>query len=720
MPADLGLCVSCSTAAAKYKCPACYAATCSLACSKSHKSNHGETSSSAVKASTSSSTLPARPESTIPLPTAPNADRTKTSSYVPLNSYTENQFLHDYHFLSSIGRKVSSVGSQLQSQGLLPQQLEANLNALQRKPPNSGNGSTGPTYRADFEKLKHLKQRNSLKEEFRKRRCKIMWLPEGMGREVENKSSFNERGKKLRMSLQVEFPLHHDIDQRRKIYHDLPSNLPVQVKVLNELEKESMKSASAEWVAQHKQHSIGPATNRSGGGKRARKRKATAAAQTDADQSDQPSQPPSGEAIVPDFQQQHESSASLPGPGATTTNHDNNAQPTQRQHKPFYISDLVLSKHGLLPSSPSVPSSEPKEYTHLPAHITLAVQIHDMRLRNESSLKYLEWWERRGKHEGENLPDGQEDAIDQLALQANEADATKPMRVWGQLQAEQGGSTAATHLPPADVASGSIAPANIPLISQGILSNLSAKLQSVQASAALARQREEDARQRQRHAGSPTKSSEAAIIGKDLVQYDDDDDDDEAKEIIASARDPSLGEKADVQGRRNLYVLPATTIDSSTVTSFINFETMLRSLPRDWAVVEYPTIEVWRTDQLENKSKNGDIQVIRHPSQLQEQPNADIADTVSQAQPPLASESEKAESPVQVEKPPPAVPAPTAKPSIKVGLGLGGYDSDSDSDSQEPESQPVQQPPPTKRVKTLAQSELLSSAPTSDEEASGH
>lgn len=616
--------------------------------------------------------------------TNPVADRTKTNQYVPLKEYTENQFLHDYHFLSSIGRKVSSVGSHLLSQGMLPQQVEANMNALNRQPPGAAVSAPGPSYRADFDTVKHLKMRNALKQEFRRRRCKVIFLPEGMAREKESTCRYDERAKKLKMSMGVKFD-----KSKEQTFHHLPSNLPVQVKVLSELERQSWKVAPQEWK-QTQEAQGGAQGNGARGGKRARKRQKRQQQSVD---------------DAEGAEEIEEVAAQAPG-GETSASTDTS------RHKTFFISDFVLSQHGLLASNASSPSTTPRAYSHLPSSIALTVQVHNTRLRNESSLKYLEWWERKGKLQEQEEDDDEDDRHDDAIIQQQTEAIHRLMRPWGQ----PGGSDA-THPSSTET--------HQPFIPSSILSSLSAQLDVVKAAAEQHRNAKE--------------ATEKHVQAKTLLDYQDDDNEDNEAQPVAS---DSVGAPSKPNSRRHVYVLPSTDNHgtSEPTPSFINIEALLRSIPTNWAVVEYPTIEVHLTKDLYNSQE---VDIVKHADSSTDVVNLEGPMTDRHEAKPVSIDAASASasgsapalpaaSPKQIIRPVPVQSQTPVKSNL--GLGLGAYDSDSESESEEVSNADVskQEPPPpqpaaVKRVKTLAERELLAnrssnasaSAETSSDESDG-
>lgn len=787
MAGALGPCVACGSAS-KYKCPTCLDPTCSLACSKEHLQAHltPVVPAAAASSSSSSSSSPAAAaavtrvkQTSSTTATSGTADRLKTNTYVPLNSYDENQFLHDYHFLSSIGRKVSSVGSTLLSQGLLPQQVEANLSAVH--PGNSsqarqnGEKPVGPVFRPDFETVKRLRHREALKEEMKRRRCKVMWLPEGMGREKENRTKWDERGKKVKFSLEVAYfttPSSSSLlpapavkaetvegQKNRKLYHDLPGMLPLQVKLMSEWERESWKWASKEWKEEQeaKQAALpedleGSRPNHNGhsaagpSSKRGRKRKrGRGGAQGEAF-------PHSAafnvEPQVPD-NAEVESVEEAADPEAAT--------PRQHQPKTFWISDYVLSQYGLLRAThpPEEVSDNalreaqtPKPYTALPPSVLLAVQVHEVRLRNESSAKYLEWWARKGKDMQGGEGDEEEPAVEWEEVHQGPPAGSRALMpsVRGQTQdggwpkrerPTQGGQPSlmvasappsgsgsqqapptgprrhrtAHHYPEvaqtavqesptpvsAIVESISAAPASTPLLSQSLLSSLSARLGAT---------RPQPPPTAEKVAPAPIAESGPAVAPT------------VAAAPAASPPRPPPAQKA--RPKTLLYPLPKR---------FLGLEALMRSIPRDHAVVEYARVEVWNKAEFKEAERLGVVGVVRHEGQEEDEEEGDEKEDLKDKDRPLGDAKEVV-APVAAEERielkeilPSSAPAPAQTsapaPAPKPMLSLVGYDSDSDSEEEQEEAAvspkaarrtsvaAIPLPPREASGKTLARAELL-------------
>lgn len=614
---------------------------------------------------------------------------------------------------------------------MLPQQIEANANAVNRNPQQQQGGPpSGPaSFRPDFETVRHLRMRVELKEELRRRKCKIMWLPEGMGREKQNRTSWKVRQKKVSFSMQIKFA--DGESSQPQMHHDLPSNLPVQIKVLNELERESWKCAPEEWRKEHMQGGEGGGATR--GGKRARKRQK----QQQRLQQQQHDDQDEGE---------NEAAATAEDSTATATATTTTAHAAPPQHKQFYISDFVLAKHGLLDvdadTASSSASKTPRAFAHLPPSITLAVQIHNMRLRNESSLKYLEWWQRKGKRveeEGEAGDGGDEEAAEADAAERALEDvmAARPMRTWGQTAEQQDPSQQPLETQP---------PSSNPFISASLLSSLSAKLDAVKAATA----------ERTAAAAKSASRQQAQLLN----DYADDDDDAEVRisddtksKPVEDAAPPSAA------ARRHVYLVarskPHDTGGGDAAAaavapiSFISIEALLRSLPSSWAVVEYPTIEVWRSDRFRLAQKREEVVVVEHPAGADggHAGEQDRSDTVAKASlsslndgsPATAEPSHASSGPATSVANAPITAKTTKTPVVaaptKVGLGLCAYDSDSEDgdnfDNVQEQYQPeavaslptMTSPAANKRAKTIAPEELVglntASSTSSEDEGGG-
>lgn len=197
MPAaSTTLCVQCQTEASKYTCPACKARTCSLACTRAHKS--GDRSSSAAACSSSrygSTTCVAASGST----STPHATTTCSggTDFIPMTQYTESHMLQDYLFLSSISRTTSETGRQIVSMNLLP---APTTDGAKHQVCASATGAPRLT--------NQQRQRDQLIKQLHYRKFKVMVLPEGMARRKSNMSQFQPKDKKFGLTVQLKLPHH--------------------------------------------------------------------------------------------------------------------------------------------------------------------------------------------------------------------------------------------------------------------------------------------------------------------------------------------------------------------------------------------------------------------------------------------------------------------------------------------------------------------------------
>ncbi|CAO1612709.1 unnamed protein product [Jaminaea pallidilutea] len=712
MPAKLGPCTACSKAESKYKCPTCNAPTCSLPCSKAHRATHPGTSSAGS-----------------PDHIASNGLRTSGSSnggYVPLKDYDASRFLQDYRFLENIGRQVSAAGKSLLAQGLLPQQVEATTNAAgdHTARTDNNNAVAGPSYRPDFDKVKQLKRRRQLQEYVRSKRCKVMWLPEGMARETRNRTGFLDRQcKKLRWTCEVAWAGSEREDRSGpELWTDVPPMLPLEVKVMGELERESLRRAPEPW----KQSSDG----------------AQALGERNATQSsrDKGRKRGRGRARAGEDSEEANNAAEGTAPQAST------------RKVRYYVSDAVLHDKGLLPppSSSGSPSTEPKVYSSFPSFITLAVQVHHTKLRNESSLKYLEWWERKGKEDErlaeEELREAVQRAEAEAAREAFKQQALSSTIPTGPRSMVEQGQPSASH--PASNASLLPAAASS-LLPPHLLAQLSGKLEASRKDAAARSEALQLARAEAQVQAtqSPTKGPVGAFkSSKESLDLGYSDESDDGFSSAATAATTS-------SARRMLYLVPSSKNasqghqrnDESATSHGENeglggpgIEALLRSLPRHYAVVEFPRIEVWNTQRLQKESEKsgkdaGGVHLVRWevegPGDKDDTDDDKIEDNAAAAA--AAAETSKqdqlqaavAGSIATAQAPQPLM---TTKPSGALGLaGLAAYDSDDDDDddgaasegdiggiqlaattASTPEDAQADQGP-NKRARTLAQQELL-------------
>ncbi|WVR05752.1 hypothetical protein IAU60_002777 [Kwoniella sp. DSM 27419] len=149
-------CVVCSETP-KYTCPRCSARTCSLTCSKTHKSRDG---CSGVRD-----------------PTA----------YVSLKEYGQGAWSDDYAWLEQGRRKVGEWGS-----GVKVEELPA-----------------GPPRRGDTRNKRGGRKggkMDGLRKELEKLGCTVEFMPEGMARRKTNQSSWNPKSQQLHMTIHLTAP----------------------------------------------------------------------------------------------------------------------------------------------------------------------------------------------------------------------------------------------------------------------------------------------------------------------------------------------------------------------------------------------------------------------------------------------------------------------------------------------------------------------------------
>ncbi|PWY99782.1 hypothetical protein BCV70DRAFT_200697 [Testicularia cyperi] len=227
--AATALCGVCNVQSAKYTCPRCSVRSCSLTCSKAHKGASGScvanalpTSSAAAASSSSSSRLSNPFDSTRAgaststsnnLPDHrhdPGSQRTK--SYIPLSKYSEHDMLQDYLFLSHIARESAQTGREILKLNLpIPSSSDNSANG---KPIQSGSGRdgkpAGPNNTSNVRMTNAQRQREQLIKQLHYRRFRVMVLPEGMDRRRLNASAYHPKLRKMLLTVALRFPNPYD------------------------------------------------------------------------------------------------------------------------------------------------------------------------------------------------------------------------------------------------------------------------------------------------------------------------------------------------------------------------------------------------------------------------------------------------------------------------------------------------------------------------------
>lgn len=170
-------CAVCRAEVAKYTCPFCAAATCSLPCFNEHKAN---SACASARASHERREAIGAPSSLL------LRGERDPSRFVPMRSYDYNQMMQDYQFLSQVGRVVSSTGRNLADARMLQEPGRPNTPA--RRLPAAQH------------------RRELLSKQIGFLKLPVMLLPEGMSKRQQNKTTYDTKKKQVLYTLQCAFP----------------------------------------------------------------------------------------------------------------------------------------------------------------------------------------------------------------------------------------------------------------------------------------------------------------------------------------------------------------------------------------------------------------------------------------------------------------------------------------------------------------------------------
>jgi hypothetical protein len=410
----------------------------------------------------------------------------------------------------------------------------------------------------------------------------------------------------------------------------------------------------------------------------------------------------------------------------------------------------VLVSAGLDPDATA--STSTAGATQLPSGAVVLLGIHAERLRNESTPKFLRWWEgqvRRGTVDAGSIETFEEQQAARAALEEQEqqrvpdeqqAQQMQQQAQWAQQQAMARGPPPGGYGgpppggysgpppggyagppppyyngPPPGVPFGAASLYQEPapaapqhalsrLTSSSLLGSLGAKLRGPNAapapSAALPSPTPQAAQQASPAPSAPIAPAEPAKMRPPVEK--------------ASAAAPAL--------RHFVAIRDAA----------LGLEAMLSQLPAGFAVVEYAQLELWPQARVETAEKEGLIRVHELGESVEAQ-----ADKKREREATAAADEESSSKRTRVVKaeqecmPAPAasVPSVASQPAVSAPpirsapaqassglMGLAAYDSDSDAESDEEESPPAasssrQLSPEQIRSRQIARSELLSAAP---------
>ncbi|BGP15882.1 hypothetical protein JCM10213_003689 [Rhodosporidiobolus nylandii] len=158
----LGLCGTCATASARYRCPACSFPSCSLPCSTAHKT---ASSCSGIAA---------------PVWAQP----------VKANEMTWGSLMRDSSFISGVGRAVEEVGRQLVQDKVIPQ----------------GRGAGRGVDEAEAVRLDERSDKEDrMVREARNEGVELMLLPKGMSKRNRNGTRWDPKNNRLEWTVEIAF-----------------------------------------------------------------------------------------------------------------------------------------------------------------------------------------------------------------------------------------------------------------------------------------------------------------------------------------------------------------------------------------------------------------------------------------------------------------------------------------------------------------------------------
>ncbi|WVF70768.1 hypothetical protein IAT40_005562 [Kwoniella sp. CBS 6097] len=166
-----GGCVICSNPP-KYTCPRCSTKTCSLPCSKAHKTQE---SCSGVR---------------------------DPAAFVSLKEYGQGVWSDDYKWLEEGRRKVGGWG-----QGIKVEEVPASFSSSSTLN-NKGRGDRQTQMQLRNRRGKKVAKVDGLKRELEKRGCSVYFMPEGMAKRKNNQSNWNPKSQQLYLTMHLQIPTH--------------------------------------------------------------------------------------------------------------------------------------------------------------------------------------------------------------------------------------------------------------------------------------------------------------------------------------------------------------------------------------------------------------------------------------------------------------------------------------------------------------------------------
>ncbi|EJD01413.1 uncharacterized protein FOMMEDRAFT_158554 [Fomitiporia mediterranea MF3/22] len=165
------ICTQCNSQPSKYTCPRCQTKTCSLPCSRAHKTTTG---------------------------CSGERDRT---TYVPMNQYGYSALMNDYVFLEEVGRKVEGWGREIVSNKLHAVAGATRGMSIRGRGMNARSRGRGMSrvFRHGHDKRSYLAMQLSIRD------IEMDVLPHGMKRASQNMSVWDGKGKRALLTIELVF-----------------------------------------------------------------------------------------------------------------------------------------------------------------------------------------------------------------------------------------------------------------------------------------------------------------------------------------------------------------------------------------------------------------------------------------------------------------------------------------------------------------------------------
>lgn len=545
-------CIVCQASSSKYKCPKCSGPTCSLGCSTKHKTDTHpiETSTSAIDSDRNEikneveSFLPSLRQFSNPTEniTAPPSHRfTNIDKYVPMNAYDEANMLEDFEYLQFMGQSIASLGRDLVKKGWYKPDQT-----------NSNGGKDGGHH------LDHRNQNQSGGNHKHNQSSNSK-----VSSEVRNRQQFESSIRRLRIPIML-----------------LPDGMS------------SRKENQTRFKAQNQQLMCTIQISFPSG--TSDDRRARRVIQHHVSWSDKKI----GEIVKTEIVKRLRNKVN---PGKKGEENYKTASETDEQISPW---QAMIGKEG--PQSSSLKDENAiKAFKDLKDFITIAVPVHCDKLRNETSAKFLEWWQRQVRN-GMVLEGGLKfDEEKKMELERRRNGDWGPIEGLGEGELQEKEGSAVENLQDQSTSTSAEISG---LISNDILSRLISQREAV-----LQRKKKEE---------------EGAVKAV----------------VSASNQKGGKGSTTDPSG-------PPVTPTTSTIRHLIvlqgdeTIESLLRRIEKGYGIVEYPHFEVWQKNRLSEWFGTGKAKKVElHASETTEE--LEEIDDTDQLRSPLETTQESPSHPV--------------------------------------------------------------------------